>query len=180
MAESCSMVVSFVSTVPTYLPLRSTVQRSATAMISLSLWEMNRMDLPSAARLRMITMSSSISWGVSTAVGSSKISISFSRYSIFRISVRCCMPTVMSSISASGSTFRPYFSLRASTRSRASFFWRKPCFVGSTPMMMLSSTEKHSTSLKCWWTMPMPSALASLGSLMLTSTPSFLMVPSSA
>ena len=33
--------------------------------------------------------------------------------------------------------------------------------VGSTPMMMLSSTVKHSTSLKCWWTMPMPSALAS-------------------
>ena len=89
------------------------------------------------------------------------------------------MPTVMSSISASGSTFRPYFSLRARTRWRASFFWRKPCFVGSTPRMMLSSTEKHSTSLKCWWTMPMPSALASLGSLMDTSTPSFLMMPSS-
>ena len=68
---------------------------------------MKRMDLPSAARFRIISISSSISWGVSTAVGSSKIRISLSRYSIFRISVRCCIPTVMSSISASGSIFRP-------------------------------------------------------------------------
>ena len=79
MADSSSMVVFFVSTVPMYLPLRSTVQRSDTAIISASLWEMNRIDLPSAARLRMICISSSISWGVSTAVGSSKIRISLSR-----------------------------------------------------------------------------------------------------
>ena len=37
MADSSSAVVFFVSTVPMYLPLRKTVQRSATAMISLSL-----------------------------------------------------------------------------------------------------------------------------------------------
>ena len=73
------MVTSFVFTVPMYLPLRSTEQRSATAMISASLWLMNSMDLPSARRLRMICISSSISWGVSTAVGSSNISISLSR-----------------------------------------------------------------------------------------------------
>ena len=79
MADSSSAVVLAVSTVPMYLPLRSTEQRSATAMISASLWEMKRMLLPSAARLRMICMSSSISCGVRTAVGSSKIRISFSR-----------------------------------------------------------------------------------------------------
>ena len=58
MADSCSMVVFLVSTVPMYLPLRSTLQRSATAMISASLWEMNRMLLPSAARFFMICISS--------------------------------------------------------------------------------------------------------------------------
>ena len=89
------------------------------------------------------------------------------------------MPTVMSSTSASGSICRPYFSERAMTFSRASFFCRKPCLVGSMPIMMLSSTEKHSTSLKCWCTMPMPRALASLGSLMVTTSPFFLMMPSS-
>ena len=78
-ADSSSIVTSFVLTVPMYLPLRSTVQRSATAMISASLWEMKRMLLPSAARFFMICMSSSISCGVSTAVGSSKIRISLSR-----------------------------------------------------------------------------------------------------
>ena len=59
------------------------------------------------------------------------------------------MPTEMSLTSASGSTFRPYFSLRAMTFLRASSFCKKPCFVSSTPRMMLSSTVKHSTSLKC-------------------------------
>ena len=44
---------------------------------------------------------------------------------------------------------------------------------------MLSKMEKHSTSLKCWWTMPIPSAFASFGSLICTTWPSFLMTPSS-
>ena len=38
-------------------------------MISESLWEMKRMLLPSAARFFITAMSSSISWGVKTAVG---------------------------------------------------------------------------------------------------------------
>ena len=79
MRESSSLVVSATWTVPMPLPLRRTVQRSATAMISLSLWVMNRMLFPSAFSPRMISISSSISWGVSTAVGSSKMRISFSR-----------------------------------------------------------------------------------------------------
>ena len=119
---SSSWELEAMSTVPMYLPLRSTEQRLATDMISASLWEMKRMLFPSLARFFMICMSSSISWGVRTAVGSSKIRISFSRYSIFKISVRCCMPTVMSSTRASGSTWRPYFSERARTFSRASPF----------------------------------------------------------
>ena len=79
MRDSSSRLVSAMFTVPMYLPFRRTVQRSATDMISFSLWEMNRMDLPSAARFFMICISSSISCGVSTAVGSSKIRISLSR-----------------------------------------------------------------------------------------------------
>ena len=79
MELSSSLVVDAVSTVPIYRPLRRTVTRSETSMISLSLWEMNSRLFPSAARPRMIFMSSSISCGVSTAVGSSKIRISLSR-----------------------------------------------------------------------------------------------------
>lgn len=79
MRLSSSLEVSAMSTVPMYLPLRRTLHRSQTSMISLSLWVMKRMDLPSAARLFMICISSWISWGVSTAVGSSKMRISLSR-----------------------------------------------------------------------------------------------------
>ena len=73
MRESSSLEVSLMLTVPMYFPLRRIVQRSATSMISLSLWVMKRMDFPSFARFFMIFISSSISCGVRTAVGSSKI-----------------------------------------------------------------------------------------------------------
>lgn len=56
-----------------------TVHRSATAIISFSLWVMNKMDLPSSASPLIISNRSLISCGVKTAVGSSKINISFSR-----------------------------------------------------------------------------------------------------
>ena len=79
MFDSSCLFVSQVLTVPMHLPLRRTVTRSATAMISLSLCEMKRMDLPSRANSFIVAMSSSISCGVSTAVGSSKMRISLSR-----------------------------------------------------------------------------------------------------
>lgn len=79
MLESSCLFVSQVFTVPMHLPLRRTVTRSETSMISLSLWEMKSMLLPSSAKPRMVCMSSSISCGVRTAVGSSKMSISLSR-----------------------------------------------------------------------------------------------------
>ncbi len=46
-ASSCSLT-SATSTVPMYVPLLSTVQRSETSLISLSLWVISRMVLPSA------------------------------------------------------------------------------------------------------------------------------------
>ena len=59
--DNSSLVVSLISTVPMYLPLRIMVQRSATSMISFNLCVINNMDLPSFARLFMIFISSSIS-----------------------------------------------------------------------------------------------------------------------
>jgi hypothetical protein len=44
---------------------------------------------------------------------------------------------------------------------------------------MFSRTVKLSASMKCWWTMPMPVAMASLGVRKATSAPLTLMVPSS-
>ena len=61
MLESSCLFVSAVLTVPMHLPLRRTVTLSETSIISLSLWEMKRMLLPSLAKPRMVCMSSSIS-----------------------------------------------------------------------------------------------------------------------
>ena len=65
--------------VATALPPRSTVTRSATAFTSCSLCEMKITVLPSAAIVRSVPKSASDSWGVSTAVGSSRIRIFASR-----------------------------------------------------------------------------------------------------
>ena len=49
------------------------------AMTSLSLWVMMTMDFPSARMFRSTEKSFSVSWGVSTAVGSSRIRMSAPR-----------------------------------------------------------------------------------------------------
>ena len=50
-----------ISTVPITLPRRITVQRSATAWISLILWVIKKIDFPSLVNCFMMTISSSIS-----------------------------------------------------------------------------------------------------------------------
>ena len=61
------------SACPTILPRRMTVMRSAMARTSRSLWVMKTIALPSSRSACMTAMSSSISCGVNTAVGSSKM-----------------------------------------------------------------------------------------------------------
>ena len=92
---------------PTTAPRRSTVIVSAMAWTSLSLCEMKTMDLPPSFSCLMIRNRSSVSAGVSTAVGSSRISTVASLTSALTISTRCWMPTGRFSTSASGSTSRP-------------------------------------------------------------------------
>ena len=103
--------------------------------------------------------------------------ISLSLYSIFKISTRCCIPTDIFSIIASGSTCKPYCFESSMTLSLASFFCKKPILLGSTPKMIFSKTVKISTSLKCWWTIPIPSAFASFGLLISTLSPFFRISP---
>ena len=117
-----------------YLPSRMTMTRSATAMTSWSLWVMMMMLLPIWASLRMVASSSSTSWGVSTAEGSSKMMMSASWYRTFRISTRCCNPTGQSFTSRRGSMWRPYLSHSSSVMRMAAFRSKKrPFFRGSRP-----------------------------------------------
>ena len=81
------------TSVPTTLPRRRTVIVSATAWTSLSLCVMKTMEVPPARSARTISSSSSISCGVRTAVGSSRMSTLASRVSALMISTRCWTPT---------------------------------------------------------------------------------------
>ena len=78
---------------PTTLPRRITVILSAIARTSRSLWVMKTIARPSSRSERITSISSSISCGVSTAVGSSKIRYFASLARAFKISTRCCTPT---------------------------------------------------------------------------------------
>ena len=54
---------------------------------------------------------------------------------------------------------------------------RKPFLTGSLPRMMFSTTVKLGISMKCWWTIPMPSLRASPGPWILASSPSTRILP---
>ncbi|MPM94625.1 hypothetical protein SDC9_141773 [bioreactor metagenome] len=125
----------------------------------------------------MIDINSSISWGVNTAVGSSKMRTSAPRYNVFRISTLCCIPTVVSSILAEGLTAKRYLLDRSAITAAAAFLFKTPSLLGSLPKMMFSVTVKSLTNIKCWCTIPIPNLSATPGELILTSCPLTLMVP---
>ena len=109
----------------------------------------------------MISISSSVSCGVSTAVGSSKTSTLASRDSALMISTRCCTPTGRSSTSGIGVDVEA----EPRRRSRATrcaggveVEAAAEALVGSWPSMTFSATVKTGMSMKCWCTMPMPAA----------------------
>ena len=181
MSEASSALLAVGSASPTTLPRRITVILSATSRTSRSLWVMKTIAFPASLSWRMISISSSVSWGVRTAVGSSKTSTSASRERALMISTRCCTPTGRSSTRASGSTWKPNRSEISRTRSRAASRSRVPAKpVDSLPSMTFSATVKTGMSMKCWWTMPMPAAMASPGPVKCCTSSSSTISPSSA
>ena len=165
--------------VPTSLPPRSTEMVSHTAIASRSLWVMKMIADPAAARSRITLSSSSVSVGVSTAVGSSRMRMSACRYSALRISTRCCVPTARSSTRAVGSTASPYWLESSRIRADAAAASRNGPLCVSAPSMMFSATVNTGTSWKCWWTMPTPRSMASPGLRRCTGSPLIRISPSS-
>ncbi len=82
------------SQTPVTLPPRSTVQAVQSSRISCSLWLMYRMLQPSEASFFSTTKSFSTACGVSTEVGSSRISSCGLLSSARMISTRCISPTL--------------------------------------------------------------------------------------
>ena len=76
-----------------------------------------------------------------------------------------------------GSISKPYFCASSVMRSDTAAM---SSFVGpDSPSTMFSAAVSTSTSLKCWWIMPMPSGKASFGLRMVTSSPWTKICPSS-
>ncbi len=102
------------------------------------------------------------------------------RYSAFRISTRCCSPTDNSPTIASGSTSSSYSC--SSRRSSARAFASDGRSNGplSAPSTMFSSTVNGSTSMKCWWTMPIPARIAARLSGIRVASPLIRISPASA
>ena len=172
-----SSVASAVCTVPMYWPLRSTETRSDSASTSWSLWVMMMMEWPASRMLRRTAKRRSVSWGVRTAVGSSRIRMSTPRYRSLTISTVCFWDTDMVYIFWSGSKSKPY--LPVSSLIRAATLFMSRISFPERPRMMFSAAVRTSTSLKCWWIMPIPSANESLGERMATSFPFTYICPSS-
>src|SRR5690625_1850985 len=128
----------------------------------------------------MIVNSSSVSCGVSTAVGSSRIRTSASLISAFRISTRCWTPTDTFATLASGSTESPYRCDSSRTSPAALFRLSTPGSpVCSWPSMTFSAIVNTGMSMKCWCTMPIPASIASPGLLIVVGSPSSRISPSS-
>ena len=182
---SCALLAPAAGSCATSLPARSTAMRWLTRSTSSSLWLMKMIASPCATSWPSVANSDSLSCGVSTAVGSSRIRMRAPRLrpkgsSAFRISTRWRSPTDSSAMRASGCTCRPKRCAVATSAARAAVRRDTGCHSGSVPSITLSSTLKLSASVKCWCTMPMPAASAAAGLPGGSGAPSTVIVPSSA
>ena len=175
-----SSVTSSMGRSSTTCPARITVTASHRASTSLSLCVISTTVVPCVRNWRKVPNRACVSWGVSTAVGSSRIRMRAPRYSVLRISRRCRSPTGRRDTGASRSTRRPVAFISTSSRVRACARARPRCQPGSAPSITLSRALKSSTSMKCWCTMPMPRAIAWLESVICTDLPSTSISPPSA
>ena len=149
------------STVATFLPRRSTEMRSATSSTSSSLWVMRMIDGAArrAARAARRTARCA-SCGVSTAVGSSRISTL--RVAVQRLEDLGALLLADADVldaRVAVAPRRPYAlaTARARALARAVQVEQRPV-RGSAPSTMFSATVITGISMKCWCTMPMPSA----------------------
>ena len=172
--------VFLVSETPCTSPALITVTRSAISITSLSLWVIKTTVFPSSTNVLITVNNSSVSWGVSTAVGSSNIRIFAFLYKVFNISVRCWTPTDASIIFKLGSTLNPYFSAISTTNLFSPFQSISPwLFFGSWPSPIFSGAVKLGTSVNSWWTIPIPRFIAVSTLLMTWTSPLINISPSS-
>ncbi len=130
---------------------------------------------PSLASFFSTTKSFSTACGVSTEVGSSRMSSLGLVSNARMISTRCISPTDKVCTGRCGSMSRPYSPALAVM---LCVTWLSVSLL-SRPSHTFSATVSVSNRLKCWNTMLMPSALASCGFRTCTGWPFHRTLPSS-
>ncbi len=157
---------SAVSRVATISPRRMTETASVIAMISRSLWVMRMIVLPCVLELledaeEMVGLGRRQHAG--RLVEDQDVGAAIERLQDLDALLQADRQLVDDRV---GIDLQPVFALQPLAARRAP--WRcspSSSASPSAPSMTFSSTVKGSTSMKCWWTMPMPSAMASLGVL---------------
>ncbi len=137
---------------------------------------MTTVHSPLRAKPRTWPSTSSASCGVSTEVGSSRISRRGLRKSCFSSSSFCFSPAARACGFASRSSLNGVVSRNAASRSRSR---RQSMRAGTRPPASnrFSATVMPGASVKCWYTMPMPSSRATTGLAMACSRPSTSTLP---
>ena len=161
-------------------PARITVTWSHKRMTSFSLCVISKMVVPRVRNTRSTSNNCSVSCGVNTAVGSSRIRILAPRYKAFKISSRWRSPTGRSATKVSSATCSPVDCISMLSWLRTCASARFNSQWGSAPSITFSSALRESTNMKCWCTMPMPRAMASSALRMSASLPNTSIVPASA
>ena len=152
---------------------------SAISKTSSNLCEINNTVTPLSFRSFKFLNNSSTSWGTNTAVGSSKINIFAPLYKTLIISTLCFSPTLSSSTYWSRSILSEY---------RFITFWISDLYLAnliffknglSIPKIIFSKTVRFFANIKCWWTIPIPKFIASLGEEMFALFSKISMIPES-
>ena len=151
-----SSLMSFLERVSMVRPSRITVTLSATRFTSLSLCEIRIEVMPCRLNSSRRSSSAWLSFSLSEAVGSSRISSFTSLLSALAISTSCCLPTPILVISVLGSSLRPTFLSRAPVRFSLAFQSMTPKVACSLPRKMFSAIDSIGTRASSWWMMTMP------------------------
>ena len=169
------------SRMPTSVPLRNTVIRSARSVTSLQRCEVNTTHEPLSRRRRTRPNNHSTSRLESAEVGSSRISTAGSRITARTISISCCWASGNCSTSSPGSTESTSCSASSSAAaagsSRRRISPRPP--RGSRPINRFSATVIWGSSVSSWNTVATPRRKACSGERSSTSSPPIDTCPSS-
>src|SRR2546423_3578186 len=180
-ATTCSRVAAFISKLPAFFPSRSTSTRSATAKTSARLWLISTTPSPRSRSLPIRPSTCSVWATPSAAVGSSRRTTRGSPRSERAIATDCrCPPDSEATCMRALGSFTDSVSRSSIVRRSIPISSSQPNAACSRPRNRLSTTSRLSHNARSWYTVAIPSAVASDGRATETTRPSNEIAPESA